>query len=146
VDLKGVKAIAAVSCEDNLEVNTASRKSELTVDASASEAQIEAIKQLLQEKLGSKLGPIVAVHRGVVNFVHDEHGYNVNVEGFAALQVDYRIDDACCVMPGLVWYDPISPVENRRVGYTELASYSGKAGDSWYRSDEDSAFYGSIAF
>jgi hypothetical protein len=50
-------------------------------------------------------------------------------------------------MPNLVWYTPLVGLENRKVGYTSNATYSGNSvGEPWSRSGENSAFYGSFAF
>ena len=35
-------------------------------------------------------------------------------------------NDLCCKMPNLVWYTPLVGLENRKVGYTSKALYSGK--------------------
>jgi hypothetical protein len=49
-------------------------------------------------------------------------------------------------MPNLVWYAPLVGLENRKVGYTSRALYSGRVvGEPWSRSGENSAFYGSFA-
>jgi hypothetical protein len=55
-------------------------------------------------------------------------------------------NDLCCKMPNLVWYSPLVGLENRKVGYTVKATYSGKAiATPWSRSGENSAFYGSFS-
>jgi len=49
-------------------------------------------------------------------------------------------------MPNLVWYTPFVGLENRKVGYTSKALYSGKVvGEPWSRSGENSAFYGTFS-
>ena len=56
-------------------------------------------------------------------------------------------NDLCCKMPNLVWYKPLVGLENRKVGYTTNAAYSGTdISEPWSRSGENSAFYGSFAF
>jgi len=146
VALKGVRAVAAVTSDENLNEGHAPRKTEVTFDTHVSDPQMAAFTALLHDKLGEKLGPIVAVRRAAVSFSRGNTGYAVSADGFATLNVQYRADDSCCVMPSLVWCDPISPVAGRKVGYTEFAKFTGTVGDQWYRSDEDSAFYGPIAF
>ena len=52
----------------------------------------------------------------------------------------------CCRMPHLVWYAPLVPLGDRKVGYTKKALYAGgAAGEAWQRSGENSAFYGSFS-
>ena len=146
VDLSGVRAMASVTADDNLGLSDASRKSELTVDTSASEAQVSALVALLRSKCGDELGRIAEIHRAPVNFVHGDKGYSVESAGFGSLTVSYRTDDTCCTQPGLVWYSPMMALDHRKVGFTELATYSGDVGYHWQRSGEDSAFYGSFTF
>src|SRR5207237_91722 len=56
-------------------------------------------------------------------------------------------NDLCCRMPNLVWYDPLVPLGQRKVGYTIKALYAGHTtSDPWQRADENSAFYGSFSF
>jgi hypothetical protein len=50
-------------------------------------------------------------------------------------------------MPNLVWYSPLVGLNQRKVGYTVKAIYSGHdVGDTWERDGENSAFYGSVTF
>ncbi len=146
VDLKGVKAVAAVTSEENLDDATAAHKTELAIDPSASMAQVSALKALLAEKCGKELGTITAVRREPVNFVHGENGYAVQAGDFAQMVVDYRADDSCCKQPNSVWYTPLSPLDHRKVGYTEIAGVKGTVSDPWERRGEDSAFYGAFTF
>ena len=54
---------------------------------------------------------------------------------------------ACCTQPNLVWYKPLAPLQDRRVGYTRQASLTARGGgDPWTRSGENSAFYGTFTF
>jgi hypothetical protein len=46
----------------------------------------------------------------------------------------------------LVWFTPLSPLDHRKVGFTDTASYSGTVGDRWERHGENSAFYGAFTF
>ena len=56
-------------------------------------------------------------------------------------------NDECCSQPSLVWYTPLTPLEHRKVGYTQSATYTaGTLTDAWQREGENSAFYGAFAF
>jgi len=146
-DLTGVRAMAAVTADDNLSQEHAIRKAELIVDTHATPAQVSAVSDLLAEKCGSTIGKIVNVRRAAISFSHVKTTYSVKAEGFAQMSVDAMPDDACCAQPNLVWYTPLTPIEHRKVGYTQNASYSaGTIGDKWEREGENSAFYGSFAF
>ena len=80
-----------------------------------------------------------------IAFKHEGRTYEVS-SAEAAINVEAMPNDLCCKMPNLVWYTPLVGLENRKVGYTSNASYSGKVvGEPWSRSGENSAFYGSFS-
>lgn len=145
VDLKGVRAAAAVTSDANL-MELSAIKSEIIVDSTATAAQADAAVALLKSKIGDKLGQVVSVRRAPISFANGEKGYTVNVDGFAAMDVQRLADNACCAAPQMVWYSPLMQLENRKVGFTEKATFSGKITDNWERYGENSAFYGSFAF
>jgi hypothetical protein len=145
VNLAGVKAVAVVSATENLSDANAARKSEVMIDSSATDAQATALVAMLKQQSGATLGMIVSVKRGAITFTHDKDGYAVNAAGFAQAKVQSMPDDACCKQPSDVWYEPLTKLEGRKVGYTASASYAGgKAGERWERAGENSAFYGSF--
>lgn len=143
VDLAGVKLVAAVSSEDNLAETAAARQSEFIVDA-ATDQQSAAAVAWVKARLGDRLGSVAAVRRGAIAFKHEADAFTVSAPGFAAMSVKAMPDAACCSQPHLVWYQPLMPIDGRRVGYTESASYAGPIGQTWARSDENSAFYGTF--
>jgi len=117
------------------------------VDSSASDAQVKAVASLLKQKCGQALGEIVSVRRGSVAFTHVLNEYRVSADAFATMSVRPMPNGECCAQPNLVWYTPLSPIEHRKVGYTESASYTaGTVSDVWERAGENSAFYGAIAW
>ncbi len=146
VSLKGLRAMAAITCAENLSLHDTGHKTQLIIDTAATSEQAAAVTALLQEKCGTELGQIVQTTRAPISFTHNETGYIASSDSIAQLTVSYRTDNGCCVMPGLVWYTPISPIDHRMVGFTESATYNGPITDRWNRSGEDSAFYGAIAF
>jgi hypothetical protein len=146
VDLTGVNAVAIVTSEANLSEAASDRKSEIIVDRAASYAQSVALVDALKTRSASALGRVVVVRSAPVRFQREGSNYSIDATGFASLDVKAMPDDLCCVMPQLVWYQPIVPLAGRKVGYTVSASYSGgSAGDSWQRSGENSSFYGNFA-
>jgi hypothetical protein len=146
VDLSGVRAMAAITSEVNLGQEKAARKTELVVDSSASEAQASAVAGLLREKCGAQLGDIVSVRRASVAFKQDGSEFSAKSDGYASMFVKAMPNGECCKQPNLVWYSPLTPLQNRKVGFTQSASYKGALGESWQREGENSAFYGSFAF
>jgi len=145
VDLTGVRVLAIVSAEANLGEANAARKSEIIIDSSASRTQALAVMNALKEKYASSLGDIVEVRTAPITFERSGRTYAV-VTNEAAINVEAMPSDLCCKMPNLVWYTPLVGLENRKVGYTSKALYSGKVvGEPWSRSGENSAFYGTFS-
>jgi hypothetical protein len=147
VDLTGVRAVAIVNADENLSYNTAVRRSEIIIDQGASGIQQTALIEALKSKYGASLGNVTSVRRGPVNFDHEARKYSVTASDLASITVSAMPNDECCRMPNLVWYSPLVPLTNRKVGYTENALYVGGAvGDEWQRAGENSAFYGDFTF
>jgi len=145
VDLTGVRALAIVSADANLGETSAARQSEIIIDSSASRTQALAITNALKEKYATSLGNIVEVRTAPITFARNGRTYAVATNE-AAINVEAMPNDLCCKMPNLVWYTPLVGLENRKVGYTSKALYSGKVvGEPWSRSGENSAFYGTFS-
>ena len=145
VDLTGVRVLAIVSADANLGESNAARQSEIIIDSSASRTQALAITNALKEKYAASLGKIVEVRTAPITFERNGRTYAV-VTNEAAINVEAMPNDLCCKMPNLVWYAPLVGLENRKVGYTSKALYSGKVvGEPWSRSGENSAFYGTFS-
>jgi hypothetical protein len=145
VDLSGVRALAIVSADANLAENNAARTSEIIIDSSASRAQAVAMLNALKEKYAAALGTVAAVRSAPIRFERNGRTYKV-VTNEASMNVEAMPNDLCCKMPNLVWYTPLVGIENRKVGYTSKALYSGKVvGEPWSRSGENSAFYGTFS-
>lgn len=145
VDLAGVRVMAIVSADANLSESNAARQSEIVIDTQASRTQALAMVNALKEKYAASLGKVVSVRSAPVSFERNGRTYAVATND-AAINVEAMPNDLCCRMPNLVWYAPLVGLENRKVGYTAKALYSGKVvGEPWSRSGENSAFYGSFS-
>ena len=145
VDLNGVRALAIVSADANLGEDNAARQSEIIIDSSASRTQALAMINALKEKYAASLGNVVEVRSAPIKFERNGRTYAV-LTNEAAINVEAMPNDLCCKMPNLVWYSPLVGLENRKVGYTSKAMYSGKVvGEPWSRSGENSAFYGTFS-
>jgi len=144
VDLTGVKVMAIVSSDVNLGEKNAARQSEIVID-SPSRAQSLAMLNVIREKYATSLGKIVKVRDASISFVKEGKTYSVAADD-ATINVEGMPNDLCCKMPNLVWYTPMVGLENRKVGYTTNANYSGNTvSEQWSRSGENSAFYGNFA-
>jgi uncharacterized protein DUF1326 len=145
-DLSGLRAIAVVSSEENLDNANSARRAEIVLDAAASHDQKVAMLEALKAKYAGTLGEIVSVRSAPITFKHEGKAYEV-ASAEAAINVEAMPNDLCCKMPNLIWYNPLVPLGQRKVGYTLKAVYSGhEVGDNWERDGENSAFYGSFAF
>ena len=145
VDLAGVRVMAIVNADANLDEDNAARRSEIVIDSQASRTQALAIVNALKEKYAASLGNVVSVRSAPISFERNGRAYAVMTND-AAINVEAMPNDLCCKMPNLVWYTPLIGLENRKVGYTSKALYSGKTiGEPWARSGENSAFYGSFS-
>lgn len=145
VDLSGVRVLAIISADANLSESNAARQSEIIIDSQASRTQALAMMNALKEKYAASLGNVVAIRTAPISFEHTGRAYSV-VTNEAAINVEAMPNDLCCKMPNLVWYAPLVGLENRKVGYTSKALYSGKTvGEPWSRSGENSAFYGTFS-
>ena len=145
VDLAGVRVLAIVSADANLAEGNAARQSEVIIDSNASRTQALAMLNALKEKYAASLGNVVDVRSAPIRFERNGRTYAVATNE-AAINVEAMPNDLCCKMPNLVWYTPLVGLENRKVGYTSKALYSGKVvGEPWSRSGENSAFYGSFS-
>jgi len=147
VSLAGVRAMAVVTSDSNLGDDSGARSSELVVDSRASAAQAQAVADLIRTREAAQLGTIAAVRRGTISFNDTAHYYDVACAGFGSMTVDPMPDNECCKQPNDVWYSPLSPVPDRKVGYTQVASYTaGAVAEPWRRGDENGAFYGQFEF
>ncbi|MDX6496781.1 MAG: hypothetical protein QOG23_41 [Blastocatellia bacterium] len=146
VDLTGVRAIASISADDNLSSPQARRRAEVIVDKSASHAQAVAMLGAIKSRYAEALGEIVSVRSAPISFKHEGQTYEVNSPE-ASIDVEAMPNDLCCRMPNLIWYSPLVPLGQRKVGYTVKALYAGHAvSDNWERAGENSAFYGNFTF
>lgn len=145
VDLAGVRIVAIVTADANLVESTAARSSAIIIGENASDAQSRAMLEALKNRYAASLGKIISVRRGPLTFEHKDKTYQVTADNFASINIEALPDDLCCKMPQLVWYSPLVPLENRKVGYTTKALYAGAAvGDPWQTTGQNSAFYGSF--
>lgn len=144
VDLTGVRALAVVTSDSNLSDVGSARQSEVVIDSRASRSQSLAMLNALKSKYAATLGTITSIRSAPVKFERKSGTFSVAADD-ATVTVSALPNDLCCKMPNLVWYKPLVGLEDRKVGYTSKASYSGSIAEPWSRSGENSAFYGSFS-
>ena len=143
--MAGVSAVAVVRADNNLAETSAHRSTLLYVDSHATPAQQKALTEALNARYAATLGTVTSAGTATISFKHLANGYRVSAPQIAALSVDALPNRECCKEPNLVWYTPLAPVTDRRVGYTQAASVTARTGgDAWTRGGENSAFYGTF--
>src|SRR4051794_33638753 len=105
-DLSGLKAIAVVSADVNLENANAVRRAEIILDNSASHDQKVALLEALKSRYAATFGEIVSVRSAPINFKHEGKSYEVS-SAEATFDVEAMANDLCCRQPNLVWYNPL---------------------------------------
>lgn len=146
VSLAGLSALAVVRADTNLARPEAQRLTQLYVDVKATPAQQTALVAALTTRHAQAFGQLKSVTPQSITFARSPlGGYRVTAPQVATLSVDALPDRACCKQPSNVWYAPLVPIQDRRVGYTERVKCDARAGgDAWSRSSENSAFYGAF--
>lgn len=145
VPLAGVSAVAVVRADNNLAETSAHRATLLYVDSHATPTQQKALAEALNARYAATLGTVTPAGTAAISFKRLAGGYRVSAPQIAALSVDALPNRECCLQPNLVWYKPLAPVTDRRVGYTQAASVTARTGgDAWTRGGENSAFYGTF--
>jgi len=144
--LSGLTAMAAVVGEDNLRNTDTPRRSVLYIDATATDAQADALAAALEQNCGKSLGKVVAVKRLPITFTHNAESYRVEAKGVGDLSVDAMPNHECCKQPNLVWYNPLVKLTNRRVGYTRTSGIQDKTLSlAWTKQGQNTAFYGEFS-
>ena len=146
VSLAGLSAVAVVRADNNLAEPTAHRATMLYVDSQATPAQQKALADALTARYGSSFGTITSAGTVPITFQHlNSGGYRVLAPQIAALSVNALPEPRMLQAAEFVWYRPLTPVTNRRVGFTQTASCTARTGgDAWTRGNENSAFYGTF--
>jgi hypothetical protein len=138
MDLAGINAVAIVTSDENLSQGAA-RRSVLVIDSAASDARAAAAADALRTRYATTFGA-VEVRRAPVRFVEQDGHLTVDAPGYASMSVQELADRPCCKMPHLVWYEPLVPIADRQVGYTEKAQSA--AFIPWMDAGENTAFHG----
>lgn len=140
VSLAGARAVAIVTCEDNLAEAGAARRSTLFVERGLDDAVRAALVAWLEREHGAALGEIDAVEPAAITFEADGERFAVAAGELVELSGRSLPDRACCSMPSLVCYEPLTPVRERIVGQVEAVRVAAGPGGPWSRADENSAF------
>jgi hypothetical protein len=146
VSLAGLTALAVVRADTNLAETSGHHHTCLYIDTNANPAQRQALAAALETRYANIFGDVTHISPAAISFTRTAaEDYRVTAPQIASLNIKALPDRACCKMPNLVWYKPLAPIDNRRVGFTQLARCTDQTGgDAWSRGNENSAFYGTF--
>ncbi|MBM3457925.1 MAG: DUF1326 domain-containing protein [Armatimonadetes bacterium] len=143
VSLTGVRAVAMVVADRNLELADARRRSVLYLSDSASPAQQAALTALLRDRAGKALGEVLAVRVAPVQFDASGDLYRVHVPGAALMKIRKATQQLCCKQPYEVWGKPFVPVAAAKTGYCIGTEYRDNGLlESWSATEQNNAFHG----
>lgn len=145
VTLDGLRVMALVSGGDNLAFDSASRRSVLIVEESATPEQRDALVALLKAKLGKSLGTVAAVKSAPIRFESDATKVSVSAGKNATLNVS-RYPCKHCMMPATTWYAPVAPAKDFSVAQGIETGYSDTTlGITWSQASTDNVFIGKFS-
>ncbi len=146
VELGGVCAAALVAGDKNLKLG-GEHKSIVYVSEGASAVQRESIVALLKERSHGELGEILAIDSAALTMRAKGDAFQVVIGDQIALKGVPMPDRACCKMPNMVWYEPLVPLKQRVVGFTEeWRVKEPRLSLDFKRAEENSAFVGQLSF
>jgi len=145
VPLAGVQLVAVVSAQGNLAEQGSARESVVYLDADLPQDVRTAALSWLEREHGDALGTVRRVKTGDVSVDSTGERYAVQVAGLVHVAGEAMPDRACCSMPENVLYQPLTAVDGRLVGQSEVLEVSDPdVGPSFVRRAENDAFVGTI--
>ncbi|MBI5433643.1 MAG: DUF1326 domain-containing protein [Planctomycetes bacterium] len=148
LELAGLDAVAIVRAAENLKL-AEERSSIVYVGAALDARERAALLAVIELHSGGALGRVREVRGTDLRVDIDDERYSVRVGEFAELaELEGALDPdrACCHMPQNVWYEPLAPIQDRRVGKSDtFAVRDASFGAPWAHHDANDAFVGRFA-
>ncbi len=146
VSLAGVRALAVVAADKNLEFADARRKSVLYIDAAATPAQRDALAELLRQRADRALGEVVAVKTVAISFDATGGLYRIGAPGVAAMKIKKQTEMLCCKQPYELWDKPFVTLKGARAGYCMGVEYKDSTLlSTWSATDQNNAYFGTFS-
>ena len=101
--LEGLTVVAVVTAQNNLAVDTNTRRSVLYLDEKATSEQRSALIDLMTTKRGKVLGEVVSTEIAPIIFTKQDVKYNLRVGEVLTLSVS-RYPCQNCTQPHQIWY------------------------------------------
>lgn len=146
VSLEGLTVVAVVTGENNLAIDTSTRRSVLYLDEKATSEQRTAVVDLMAAKRSEILGEIVSIESTPIAFSKEGVQYDLRVAEVLTLSVS-RYPCQNCTQPHQIWYKPLEQLDTPIVGKSTAYRYQDKILSVTWNCGEDTnnVFVGSFA-
>ena len=135
-----------VTGENNLAIDTSTRRSVLYLDEKATSEQRTAVVDLMAAKRSEILGEIVSIESTPIAFSKEGVQYDLRVAEVLTLSVS-RYPCQNCTQPHQIWYKPLEQLDTPIVGKSTAYRYQDKILSVTWNCGEDTnnVFVGSFA-
>ena len=146
VSLEGLTVVAVVTAQNNLAIDTNTRRSVLYLDEKATSEQRSALIDLMTTKRGEILGEVVSTEIAPITFTKQDVKYNLRVGEVLTLSVS-RYPCQNCTQPHQIWYKPLEQIDTPIVGKSTAYCYQDKILSVTWNCGEDTnnVFVGNFA-
>ena len=146
VSLDGLTVVAVVTAQNNLAIDTDTRRSVLYLDEEATSEQRAALTDLMSTKRGELLGEIVSTENASITFAKEGVQYDLRVGEVLTLSVS-RYPCQNCTQPHQIWYKPLEQLDTPIVGKSTTYCYQDKILSVTWNCGEDTnnVFVGDFA-
>lgn len=125
VSLEGLTVVAVVTAQNNLAIDTSTRRSVLYINEKATSEQRAALTDLMAAKRSETLGEIVSTESAPITFSKEGVEYDLRVGEALTLSVS-RYPCQNCTQPHQIWYKPLEQLDTPIVGKSTVYRYQDK--------------------
>ncbi len=146
VSLDGLTVVAVVTAQNNLAIDTSTRRSVLYIDEKATSKQRSALTDLMAVKRSELLGEIISTENVPITFAKEDVKYDLRVGEVLTLSVS-RYPCQNCTQPHQIWYKPLEQLDTPIVGKSTSYCYQDKILSVTWNCGEDTnnVFVGDFA-
>ena len=146
VSLDGLTVVAVVTAQNNLAVDSKTRRSVLYFNEEATSEQRTALIDLITAKRGEILGEVVSTEAAPITFAKEGVKYDLRIGEVLTLSVS-RYPCQNCTQPHQIWYKPLEQLDTPIVGKSTAYCYQDKILSVTWNCGEDTnnVFVGDFA-
>ena len=146
VSLDGLTVVAVVTAQNNLAIDTDTRRSVLYLNEEATSEQRAALTDLMSTKRVELLGEVVSTESVPIAFTREGVKYDLRVGKVLTLSVS-RYPCQNCTQPHQIWYKPLEQLDTPIVGKSTTYCYQDKILSVTWNCGEDTnnVFVGDFA-